>query len=97
MSAKKVWEAGEVRLNHLNDPVDYGSATALTRLGVLGGWGWALRCFLLQLFNRLCTCARSWGGAGWLRRGCPVMSLCSCGVAGHTTGAHTLPHLPHRA
>jgi hypothetical protein len=38
MAATKVWEWGEMSLRPLSERLDYGMATANTRLGALGGW-----------------------------------------------------------
>jgi len=40
MSSTKAWVKGAIRLQNLGDAVDYGTATALTRLGVLGVKVW---------------------------------------------------------
>lgn len=36
MAARKVWQWGDIHLRDLRDAVDYGQATAHTRMGAVG-------------------------------------------------------------
>lgn len=38
MAATKSWAWGDLRLASLTSKLDYGTAAANTRMGVLGGW-----------------------------------------------------------
>lgn len=38
-ASRKVWEWGDVNTRNLREAVDYGQATALTRMGALGKCG----------------------------------------------------------
>ncbi|KAL6748645.1 hypothetical protein V8C86DRAFT_2873285 [Haematococcus lacustris] len=40
MASTKIWEQGELRLQDISEPIDYGAAVALTRLGTTGVKVW---------------------------------------------------------